>query len=154
MEGRILTKFRRLYSPSSRSWTMNTAFPPYPNHTDWKTLYRAAILEGNNSVISQRVSEAETAVLARGRELLCSEEPPKREKPSRTHCMPYAHSGALGNTPKPRNLIDHKSERNLEPKASAPRRRAFASSPRANRDWASPRNSRPGLERVVWRIKF
>jgi hypothetical protein len=52
---------------------MNTAFPPCPNHTDWKTLYRVAILERNNSVIPRRVSEAETAVLARGRELLCSE---------------------------------------------------------------------------------
>lgn len=48
---------------------MYTAFPPCPKHRDWKTLYRAAILEKNNSVIPQRVSEAEMAVLARGREL-------------------------------------------------------------------------------------
>jgi hypothetical protein len=48
---------------------MSTAFLPAPNHTDWKTLYRAAILETNNSVIPQRVSEAERAALARGREL-------------------------------------------------------------------------------------
>lgn len=51
---------------------MNTAFPPCPNHADWKTLYRAAILETNKSVIPQKVSAAEIAVLARGRELFYS----------------------------------------------------------------------------------
>jgi hypothetical protein len=48
---------------------MNTAFPLCPADTDWRTLYRAAILESNKSVIPQRVSEAEAAVLARGREV-------------------------------------------------------------------------------------
>ena len=48
---------------------MNTAFPPCPQHKDWKTLYRAAILETNKSVVPQRVSEAEEAVIARGREI-------------------------------------------------------------------------------------
>jgi chloramphenicol 3-O-phosphotransferase len=48
---------------------MHTAFPPCSNDRDWETLYRAAILEKNNSVIPQRVSEAEMAVLARGRQL-------------------------------------------------------------------------------------
>ena len=42
------------------------------SHGDWKTLYRAAILETNKSVILQKVSEAERAVLARGRELFYS----------------------------------------------------------------------------------
>ena len=50
---------------------MNTAVPPCPN-ADWKTLYRAAILETNKSVIPKKVSEAETAALARGRELFYS----------------------------------------------------------------------------------
>lgn len=40
-----------------------------PNNHDWKALYRAAILETNKSAIKQRVSEAESAVLARGREV-------------------------------------------------------------------------------------
>jgi hypothetical protein len=48
---------------------MNAAFPPYPNRTDWRTLYRAAILETEKSVVPQRVSEAEEAVIARGREI-------------------------------------------------------------------------------------
>lgn len=48
---------------------MDTAFPACPDHVDWKTLYRAAILETNKSAIPQKVSEAEQAVLARGREL-------------------------------------------------------------------------------------
>jgi len=37
--------------------------------TDWKTLYRAAILEASASRIRQRVTEAEKAVLVRQREL-------------------------------------------------------------------------------------
>ena len=48
---------------------MDTAFPACPDRVDWKTLYRAAILEKNKSAIPQKVSEAEQAVLARGREL-------------------------------------------------------------------------------------
>lgn len=48
---------------------MNSAFPPCPNRAEWRTLYRAAILESDQSVIPWKVSEAETAVLARGREL-------------------------------------------------------------------------------------
>lgn len=48
---------------------MSTAFPPPPIHSDWKTLYRVAILEPDKSVIRQKVSQAETAVVARGREL-------------------------------------------------------------------------------------
>ena len=46
---------------------MTPAFPPCPNL--WKTLYRAAILETNKSVVPQRVSEAEEAVVARAREV-------------------------------------------------------------------------------------
>lgn len=48
---------------------MKMAFPPCPNDKGWKTLYRAAILETNRNVIPKRVSEAESAVLAREREL-------------------------------------------------------------------------------------
>jgi hypothetical protein len=39
------------------------------NPADWKSLYRAAILETNTSAVMERVCEAERAVLARGREL-------------------------------------------------------------------------------------
>ena len=46
---------------------MTTAFPPCLNR--WKTLYRAAILETNKGLLPQRVSEAEKAVRARGREI-------------------------------------------------------------------------------------
>ena len=48
---------------------MNTAFSPSPKHTDWKTLYTAAILETNKSILPHRVSEAEEAVKARRREI-------------------------------------------------------------------------------------
>jgi hypothetical protein len=41
----------------------------HPGHGDWKSLYRAAILETNKNALKRKVSEAEQAVLARGREL-------------------------------------------------------------------------------------
>ena len=47
---------------------MTTAFPPSLNR-NWKTLYRAAILETDRRDLRQRVSEAEEAVRARGREI-------------------------------------------------------------------------------------
>jgi hypothetical protein len=50
---------------------MNTTFHPSLNH--WKTLYRAAIQETNKALlpqrVSERVSEAEAAVKARGCEI-------------------------------------------------------------------------------------
>jgi hypothetical protein len=51
---------------------MTAAASPRLIQTDWKTLYRAAILEPDRSVIRQKVSEAESAVLARARELFYS----------------------------------------------------------------------------------
>lgn len=48
---------------------MKSAFPRCPDHSEWKTLYRAAILETDKAIIPQRVSEAQRAVRARGREL-------------------------------------------------------------------------------------
>jgi len=51
---------------------MSTAFPSRPIHSDWKTLYRAAIQETENSVVKQKISPAVTAVLARQKELFSS----------------------------------------------------------------------------------
>jgi len=51
---------------------VRTAFPLIADHGEWKALYRAAILETNKKVIQQKVSEAELAVVARGRELFYS----------------------------------------------------------------------------------
>jgi hypothetical protein len=48
---------------------MSTAFPPRPVHADWKTLYQAAILEPDKSVMRQKVCQAEAAILERAREL-------------------------------------------------------------------------------------
>ena len=47
---------------------MTTALPPCLNR-NWRTLYRAAILETDRRVLPQRVSEAEEAARARGREI-------------------------------------------------------------------------------------
>ena len=57
---------------------MRTAFPACPNR--WKTLYRAAILETNKALLPQRVSEAEEAVRARGREIFSSNGTPEEEE--------------------------------------------------------------------------
>ncbi len=51
---------------------MKPALPLFADHGDWKSLYRAAILETNKNVIKQKVSAAELAVLARERELFYS----------------------------------------------------------------------------------
>jgi hypothetical protein len=48
---------------------MNTRPPPLAIERNWKSLYRAAIFETNRIAIPQRLSAAEQAVLARGREL-------------------------------------------------------------------------------------
>lgn len=48
---------------------METAFPRCRDREGWKTLYRAAILEKDKKMVAQRISVAEAAVLARGREL-------------------------------------------------------------------------------------
>lgn len=47
---------------------MTTALPSCLKRIDdWKPLYRGAILETNKRVLPQRVSEAEEAVIERGR---------------------------------------------------------------------------------------
>jgi hypothetical protein len=48
---------------------MNNRPSPFPIDTKWKSLYRAAIFETNRNAIARRLSAAEQAVLARGREL-------------------------------------------------------------------------------------
>ena len=58
---------------------MATSFTS-PNHTDWKILYRAAILETNKSLLPQRVSQAEEAVILRGRELFYGNGDPEEKE--------------------------------------------------------------------------
>jgi hypothetical protein len=48
---------------------MESTFLPSPSHENWRALYRAAILETNKTHILQKLSTAEQAILARGREL-------------------------------------------------------------------------------------
>jgi hypothetical protein len=70
---RVVLKFK---SPSQFAtdqivWRciMNNRPSPISIDRDWKNLYRAAIFERNVNVIPEKVSRAEKAVLARGREL-------------------------------------------------------------------------------------
>jgi len=58
---------------------MNTAFPPCLNRPDWRTLYRAAILETDKSVLPQRVSEAEEAVILPRREIFYDQGTPNKK---------------------------------------------------------------------------
>jgi len=48
---------------------MTTASSPCLKRTDWRPLYRAAILETDKKLLPQRVSAAEAAVIARRREI-------------------------------------------------------------------------------------
>ena len=57
---------------------MTTAFPPCLS--PWKTLYRAAILETDKGFLPQRVSDAEEAVIARGREIFYADGTPEEKE--------------------------------------------------------------------------
>ena len=59
---------------------MSSGSSPSPKQASWKTLYRAAILETNTSIISKRVYEAEEAVLARGREIFYGSSDPEEKE--------------------------------------------------------------------------
>jgi hypothetical protein len=48
---------------------MNPQTSPDPGGRRWRQLYRAAILEAGDSILPQRVAEAEQAIVARAREL-------------------------------------------------------------------------------------
>ena len=58
---------------------MEKAFPN-SKHTDWKILYRAAILETDKSIVGQRVSEAEEALLTRRREIFYGDNDPEESE--------------------------------------------------------------------------
>ena len=76
---------------------MTTALPPCLNR-NWRTFYRAAILETDRSVQPQRVSQAEEAVKARGREIFFYADGTAEEQEALEHCMPCVRSEALGST--------------------------------------------------------
>jgi hypothetical protein len=59
---------------------MTTAFPPCLNRAEWRTLYRAAILESNKNVLPKRVSEAEEAVIERRREIFYANGSPEEKE--------------------------------------------------------------------------
>jgi hypothetical protein len=59
---------------------MKTAFPPCLNCTEWRTLYRAAILETNKSLLPKRVSEAEKAAVGRRREIFYDQGTPEEKE--------------------------------------------------------------------------
>ena len=59
---------------------MTTAFSPCLARTDWRSLYRAAILETDKSALPERVWEAEAAVIARRREIFYSDGTPEEKE--------------------------------------------------------------------------
>jgi hypothetical protein len=59
---------------------MNPGISASPKQASWKTLYKAAILETNKSLLPKRVHEAEEAVLARRREIFCDSSDPEESE--------------------------------------------------------------------------
>jgi hypothetical protein len=59
---------------------MITTFSSCLKRTDWRPLYRAAILETDKKVLPQRVSEAEAAVRARRREIFYAHGSPEEKE--------------------------------------------------------------------------
>ena len=66
--------------------------------TNWKHLYRAAIFEKNRTAISERISKAERAILARGRELLWDGSREERNALDNALHALRAYRAALGHT--------------------------------------------------------
>ena len=84
---------------------MTTAFPPCLNR--WKTLYTAAILETNQMLLPQRVSQ-ETERSRKGgtrAKSFTETEHRKKRKPWKTHSMPCVRSEPLGSIAKPRDSV-------------------------------------------------
>lgn len=52
---------------------MNSASSPCRGRTDWRTLYRTAILETDKDAIPERVAVAEDAIIVRQREIFYTE---------------------------------------------------------------------------------
>lgn len=76
-----------LYLPNSRQAlsslseaVMNPASPPCLNRSDWKTLYRIAIQESDRSIRTQRIAEAEKAVITRRREIFYADGSPEEKE--------------------------------------------------------------------------
>jgi hypothetical protein len=59
---------------------MEKAYPSCPDRSDWKTLYRVAILETNKRAVRERVAQAEQAIIARGREIFHASAAPEEQE--------------------------------------------------------------------------
>ena len=59
---------------------MPTEFSPCLKCIDWRSLYRAAILEINKSILPERVSDAEAAAIARRREIFYADGTPEEKE--------------------------------------------------------------------------
>ena len=79
---------------------------------NWKVLYRAAIHEPDRTQIPQRISEAEQAVIARGRELFHSPEKTEEREELEDALYAFVRSAVLQDTLK-------KPRRNTNPSHSA-----------------------------------
>ena len=77
-EAEILARFSNPYPRLFHSEViMHLGFQ---TRSSWKTLYRAALQESNKALLPQRVSEAEEAVKARGREIFYDGGTPEEEE--------------------------------------------------------------------------
>ncbi len=58
---------------------MKVVIVPF-HSTDWRSLYRAAILEKDTSIAPRRVAEAENAIVARGWEIFYGQTTPEESE--------------------------------------------------------------------------
>jgi hypothetical protein len=78
---------------------MNTGRLGSPYKSVWPQLYKAALFESDNNKVSERIAEAETALVTRARELFHSTGDDIEEKQAVDDAMYALH--ALRNRPQP-----------------------------------------------------
>ena len=66
-----------------------------PDRRNWKSLYRATILEKDTTVISEKISRAEEAIVARARELFYKGGPREEQKSSRRYSLGGTMTGSV-----------------------------------------------------------
>jgi hypothetical protein len=71
---------------------MNTPVCKGLNTRSWKDLYQAALFESNASKLSERIAEAETALVMRARELFVPDEDNNEERESLEYAMCNLHA--------------------------------------------------------------
>ena len=70
---------------------MQDVFCELPRDTNWRTLYRAAVLESDASQISVRIASAKNAIVLRARELFENTDSNLAEQQALDAALSYLH---------------------------------------------------------------